>query len=150
MEAAMARRSILLLVGLGVTAGLALVPVRAEDKKGQVIRTEGKEAVLARTIDFPGVVGVDVPALLTLGGRIDQAREQPDPVCLALAALELEAAEQAGGKTAAVKSTDLVRTASFPSVLMTWPFLWSLPPSSSMPDFSGMRDLLGCTRSGRG
>jgi hypothetical protein len=107
--------SVALLV-LGVGAAAVLTPsVRSaddKDKKGEVIKTNAKDTPLARTIDFPEALGVHVPSLLTLGGRIDLAREEANPVCLALAAKELAAAEKAGGKMAAVKAADLEKEAA--------------------------------------
>jgi len=107
---------LLVLLGIG-TALLLCQPVSlAEEKekprpKGETFKNEGKEGALARTIDFPTDLGLDLPALATLGGRIDQARDLPDPVCLALAAKELEAAEKASGKKAGIKAEDLEKEA---------------------------------------
>jgi hypothetical protein len=106
------------LVGALVVLGLALgsvlkVPtMRAEEKKPEVLKTEGKDAPMARTIDFMSALEVDVATLDSLGGRIDQARHQADPVSLALAARELEAAEHASGKTTSLKGSDLEKEAS--------------------------------------
>jgi hypothetical protein len=108
----MKRSIVVLLIGLGAASAVVMTCANAADKnKPEVIKTEAKDTVLGRTIDFPGTLSVEVPTLVTLGGRIDQAREQADPVCLALAAKELEAAEMAGGKTAAIKSSDLEKEA---------------------------------------
>jgi hypothetical protein len=102
----------LLVLGVGCAALLTPSVRSADDKKGEKFKDSPKEVTLARTIDFPEALGVHVPSLLTLGGRIDLARVEANPVCLALAAQELAAAEKAGGKMAAVKAADLEKEAA--------------------------------------
>jgi hypothetical protein len=72
---------------------------------------DSKTGTSAEGVSFTKELGVSYPSLLTLAGRIEQARQAPDPIALAAAARELAAAEVASGKTAAVKSDDLIKEA---------------------------------------
>jgi len=92
---------------------LCLTASGDEPKKdaGKDQKIDGKAVTLARTIDFSGNLGLDFATLKTLGVRIDQGRETPDPVGLALAASELAMAEKVSAKQAAVKAADLLTEA---------------------------------------
>jgi hypothetical protein len=65
----------------------------------------------AATVDFAKVLGIDSPSLLCLGAKIEEARSAPDPFALAVCAKELAAMETASGKTASIKSEDLLKEA---------------------------------------
>src|SRR5262249_14902491 len=76
-------------------------------KKATKIETKSKAAETALTVDFAKELGLSFPTLTTLGARIEQARQQADPVALGLAARELKVAEKVSGKQAAVTADKL-------------------------------------------
>src|SRR5262249_38409355 len=80
-------------------------------KKATKIETKSKAAETALTVDFAKELGLSFPTLTTLGARIEQARQQADPVALGLAARELKVAEKVSGKQAAVTADKLAEEA---------------------------------------
>jgi len=106
-------RGAALLCGLCLLTNLGLRSALADDKekKEQNIETKSAEAKDASSVNFAKDLGLSLAGLRTLGQRIDAARAEPDPVALALAAKELEAAEQVSGKKASLTSADLVKEA---------------------------------------
>ncbi len=82
-----------------------------EPKKPMELKDDAKAVPSARTIDFAADLGLDFGTLKSLGQRIEQARETPDPVGLALAAQELGVAEKVSKKQAGLKSGDLLNEA---------------------------------------
>jgi hypothetical protein len=80
-------------------------------KKATKIETKSKAGESALTVDFAKELGLGFPTLTTLGARIEQARQQADPIALALAARELQVAEKVSGKQAAVKADKLTEEA---------------------------------------
>lgn len=91
-------------------AALALAPVAALAAEKEV-KTEKAAMASAAKVDFHKELGVQLETLITLGGRIDSAAAHCDPVALASAAVELAALEEAAGKTASVKSGDVMAKA---------------------------------------
>lgn len=65
----------------------------------------------ACTVNFTKELGVPLDYLSGIGHRISQARKAPDPVDLAMAAQNLSVAEQLAGKTASIKSQDVMKEA---------------------------------------
>jgi len=124
-------RTLRLSLAVVLCAGVALLPSVSGGEKGEkeappaggkvsgevgkggkkVIESKGEAKPSAVTVDFPKALGLDFPVLTGLGARIEQARDQGDPVGLAAAARELAVAEEVGGKQAAVKSADLYKEA---------------------------------------
>lgn len=97
---------------------LCFVPLssRAEDKAaadGKVTKLESKseKGICAVAVDFAKDLELSFPSLTTLGARIEQARQQGDPVGLALAGRELATAEKVSGKQTAIKGDDLLKEA---------------------------------------
>ena len=90
---------------------LTVLADEKDEKKEQKIEAKAVEAKDAASVNFAKDLGVALAGLRTLGQRIDAARAEPDPVALALAARELDAAEQVGGKKASLTSADLVKEA---------------------------------------
>jgi len=107
-------RGAALLCGLCLVTGLGLRGALADDKEKKELKIESKaaEAKDATSVNFSKDLGLSLGNLKTLGQRIDAARAAPDPVALALAAKELEAAEQVSGKKASLTSADLVKEAT--------------------------------------
>jgi hypothetical protein len=102
------------LLGLAACLGLASSALaQGGNGEGPTLTTKGKTGKyqLATTIDFRKAFGLPFEGLATLGGRIEQARQHSDPVCLAVLSRELEAAEEASGKTAGLTSDALEREA---------------------------------------
>jgi hypothetical protein len=98
--------------------GLALLPPVSGGEKGgkkgeakKTVESKGEQRTAATTVDFPKALELDFPLLTGLGARIEQARDQADPVGLAAAARELAVAEEVSGKQAAVKSAELFKEA---------------------------------------
>jgi hypothetical protein len=102
----------MLLIGCAILGGMVL-PGAAQEKKpvapGKKFEFKGEKYTPASTIDFGGELGLPLQALTTLGGRIEAAREAPDPVALAVAGLELAAAEKVSGKKAGLSSESLFK-----------------------------------------
>jgi hypothetical protein len=96
-----------LLTGCAILGGMVL-PGTAQENKPVVpekkIEAKGEKYTPASTIDFGGELGLPLQGLTTLGGRIEAARRTPDPVALAVAGLELAAAEKVSGKNAGLSS----------------------------------------------
>jgi hypothetical protein len=84
---------------------------KKDDKKEDRKTIETKGTKETGPVDFASALGLGLESLKTLGARVDQARSANDPVCLALAAKELHAAEEVSGKHASVKSADLLKEA---------------------------------------
>ena len=108
----------LVMCGFVLAAGLvALAPNAAEagkekgGGKGAKLESKAGTAPSALTVCFTKELGLGFPSLATLGVRIEQARDQADPVCLALAGRELAVAEKVSGKQASVKADDLLKEA---------------------------------------
>ncbi len=80
--------------------------------KGTPLESKAEKVQCASTVNFAKDLGLSFPSLTTLGSRIEQARNQADPVSLALDARELGVAEKVSGKTAAIKSEDLLKEAA--------------------------------------
>jgi len=102
------------MLGIGLIAALCVcgnqLPslVGGEKKpKPEVIEGKAQPYKTAVGINFGKELGLAFPSLATLGGRIEQARQLPDPVTLAVASRELAAAEQASGKEGSLKSAEL-------------------------------------------
>ena len=84
------------LLGLTLVAGLCVcisnLPSavgggkQAGGTKFEVPDTDVKKGTSAEGVNFAKELGVSFPTLLTLAGRIEQARQAPDPVALATAA----------------------------------------------------------------
>lgn len=72
---------------------------------------EAPAYVSAAALRFDKELGLPFPNLRTLGVRIEEARIDPNPVVLALCAVELRAAENAAGKQSAYDSTELMDAA---------------------------------------
>jgi uncharacterized protein (TIGR03000 family) len=70
----------------------------------QIIDSRPSSRPTAASVKFGKQLGLNDPALATLGSRIDAARRAHDPVALALAASELAAAEKVAGKKASLTS----------------------------------------------
>jgi len=109
------RYSLLLALFCG---GLLSFSDAGEDKKpakgGKTKVIQAKEPTkvkLATTIAFSKELGVGFPSLISLGARIESAREKADPVGLAAAAVELAAAEKASSKHAGITSNELTKEA---------------------------------------
>jgi hypothetical protein len=85
---------------LALTAGL--LPVRGADDKTSAKRQEVQAKLdKGRSLagkNFAAALGLDLENLRTLGSRIDQARRNTEPVCLALLAKELAVAEEVAKK----------------------------------------------------
>lgn len=83
---------------------------RLDAKKEKETRLTAKveDVRLARYIDFSRELEMPIPALANLGEIIDKARLSADPIALAGAAKILQAAEAAAGKTAALKSGEVL------------------------------------------
>lgn len=102
----------MLVVGLAMLANTATA---ADDKAptakpGELltIRSKLEPCVMASTIDFRKATGLPFSSLLSLGSRIQQAKEAADPVCLANCARELAVAEQVSGKNAAITAKSIL------------------------------------------
>lgn len=67
--------------------------------------------VSASAFRFDKELGLSFPNLRTLGVRIEEAKIDPNPLVLALCAVELRAAENAAGKKSLYDSSQLVETA---------------------------------------
>lgn len=65
----------------------------------------------AATIRFDKELDLAFPGLRTLGIRIEEAKIDPNPIVLALYALELQAAEAASGKKSSYDSEQLLKDA---------------------------------------
>lgn len=81
-------------------------------KGGRSFEAKGEKRTPATTIDFQNSLGLSFDSLRGLGARIEQARTAADPVGLAAAARELAVAEKTSGKSASVKSADLLKEAT--------------------------------------
>lgn len=97
--------------------GGAVFIASAQDKpaaagKSETFKIKSTEAPSAATIDFRKELGLPFDSLLTLGGRIERARIDADPVGLAAAAQELTVAEKVGGKKASLSAEELTKEAS--------------------------------------
>lgn len=98
-------------------AGVAFAGLQAGEGAGE----KGKIKVYAptsqikttpvATLDFKKALDLGFDSLGSLGGRIDRARKDADPVGLAAAASELRVAEQVSGNTAKVTAADLAAEA---------------------------------------
>jgi hypothetical protein len=104
-----------LLVAAGLCVGLANLSAAAGDKKetggARKLESKSKMAESALTINFAKELELGFPSLTTLGARIEQARQQADPVALAALARELGAAEKVADKTASLKASTLAKEA---------------------------------------
>src|SRR4051794_77505 len=109
-------RTLRLSLAVVLCAGVALLPSVSGGEKGakkeappsggkvsgevgkgggkKVIESKGEAKPSAVTVDFAKSLGLDFPVLTGLGARIEQARDQGDPVGLAAAARELAVAEE--------------------------------------------------------
>jgi hypothetical protein len=104
------------LLGFVMALASGLVPVRAADTDKETGKRKAIESKLEKPKrlagkDFAGDLGVDLENLRTLGARIDQARANADPVCLALLARELAIAENLSKKKTEPTSADLMAEA---------------------------------------
>jgi hypothetical protein len=108
------------LFGLSVLAVAACLcasttQLAAQGDKGKEVKgkgeTKGEQKPSAAGVDFAKELGLAFPTLVGIGGRIEEARQRPDPVGLAAAARELAAAEKASGKTATFKAEQLMKEA---------------------------------------
>jgi hypothetical protein len=95
-------------------------PVAAEDKKDEktkaddkvlVVETKAAKTTPATAIDFNHELGLQFEALVKLGGCIEEARKNGDPVSLATAATCLSASETASGKKAKLTAEELFKEA---------------------------------------
>jgi hypothetical protein len=84
-------------------------PAAADKEK---IDTTATPRPSAAGVKFRKELGLNDPALSTLGARIDAARRAHDPVALGRLTNELAAAEKASGKTASVTSKELAKQAA--------------------------------------
>ena len=84
----------------------------AGEKGKQGAEAKARAVKSAATIDFAEALGLNFEGLKGLGGRIEQARQAPDPVCLAVLAAELKAAETVADKRAEIKSSELLHQAA--------------------------------------
>ena len=78
---------------------------------GKNIDTTVTPHTMAAKVDFAKELGVDNRSVTSLGSQIDSARMDADPIALATLANELAALEKATGKTADIKSDDLMTEA---------------------------------------
>src|SRR5262249_25262355 len=82
-----------------------------EDDK-QVVESKAEQRAAAAATDFRKQLKLPFASLATLGGRIDAARRDGDPVALAHAASELAVAEKVSGKKADLTSTAVLKEAA--------------------------------------
>jgi hypothetical protein len=84
-------------------------PAAADKEK---IDTRATPLPSASGVKFRKELGLNDPALSTLGARIDAARRAHDPVALGRLTNELAAAEKVSGKTASLTSKELAKQAA--------------------------------------
>lgn len=105
-------RSFLTLAGvlcLGLTFSLAQDGEKTGGEKKE--NSKPVEYQPANCVNFGKELGLPFQSLTTLGARIEQARQTPDPLCLALCAKELQVAENCCGKSAPITSRELTEHA---------------------------------------
>lgn len=97
-----------MLVLNGIT-GLSI----AQDSGNEIKKEESQaeDYTSAASIDFAAKLDLGFRSLATLGARIEQCRQAPDPVGLAAAAEELAVAEKVSGKQAGVTAEELRKSA---------------------------------------
>lgn len=108
------QRKFYLMAGLFAALGLVLATEAGQPlgKKATEIESKAEQSTSPATVNFAKDLDLSFPSLVTLGGRIEDARQQADPVALALLARELKVAEDVSGKTTSVKSADLAKEAA--------------------------------------
>lgn len=84
---------------------------KAEGEKSESFTTPVEKYVSATSIDFAKALDLSAPSVRTIGSRIEEARQAPDPIGLASTARELAAVEAATGKQASLKSSDVMKEA---------------------------------------
>jgi hypothetical protein len=97
-----------------VSLGMADEPKKSDKEvKGKEVKKDSKGTPYksAAAIDFAQELGLPFNTLTALGARIEQARQDGDPVGLAAAAAELSAAEKVSGKKAGLTAADLEKEA---------------------------------------
>jgi hypothetical protein len=75
----------------------------------KLVRTYAQPRQQAATVNFHKALKLSWPSLQTIGGRIDTARQNADPVALAHLASELHVAEKVSGKKASITSQALLK-----------------------------------------
>jgi hypothetical protein len=100
------------LLAAACLVALAGFTALAEEPAGKTIDMKlGKAVAPAAATDFATALGLNLESLKTLGARIDHARAEADPVCLAGLARELAAAEEVAGKKATLTGAELTKQA---------------------------------------